>query len=933
VEVIKSFPSEELKEASQHEKDLARQALRSGHHDSAWKYLRQALSRLSSHSLGPAGTDLFVPSALEFSNLSFALGKGFNESVKFLQIAHNLAEESGDRRSRALIKMHLGRYYYFSERRHEALELLANGKEEVEELGDEDILTRAAEFLGFFYHIQGLFVEAMPHFERAARIYESEETGRILSPSGPMWLAYCAAYLGHFHQAIGTLNYYRTLALQRRDLSMAATIRAVLGVILLIIKKKDDASYHLCGALQEALKTQNDMALYFAQAGLAYHQFLEGHPREARDLLEKAFEKGAKVGLIRQYTTPHPLEELFEFNRLGLEPIPQFSFQKEVNRILGEPNIHLRGVALRLRAMDRVLRNVDGKRVEGDLIASEQYLVRSNDPIQLAKTRIEIARFELRRGNQEKALFYAQKAWQAFSGYWDEFYPDDLRTLLALKTSKPVNERSREELVERFLAMIQDLVPSAHLEELMTRLVLVTNRFFGAERGGLFWYARTVTKTKPTLRAACNLTQDEVFAEDFRSNLALVFKAYRENRPQVFRLDGSSNSTHKVKAILCLPFEVEGQTRGVIYHDNSYLNDCFDFLENQELVRVANSLTNYISRIHGYCQRLEQVVAERITQSKQAEQVEILANSPVMYKILAQVDRIAPSDSTVLILGETGVGKELLAHRLHAKSERRERPLVVVDPSTIPENLVESELFGHEKGAFTGADSRKRGRLEMADRGTLFIDEVGEIPMPIQVKLLRAVEKKTLIRLGGISPISSDFRLVAATNRDLGEEVAAGRFRKDLYYRLSVVPITLPPLRERIEDVPLLAHHFLRKYTAKYNRPGLRLSQREISRLMDYHWPGNIRELQNVIERAVLLSTDESLELNFALEKHSSLGYSFADNPTLDELQRRYIQYALEKTGGKVGGPRGAAEFLGMKRTTLQKRMKKLGLTWNREAG
>lgn len=923
---MNSFRSEQLIEASQLEKGLAHKALIAGDQKSAWKHLREVLVRLFSSSMDPACSDLFISSILEFSNLSFALGKGFNESVKFLQTACTLAEQLGDRRSRALINMHLGRYYYFAERRHEALALLGNGKAEVEELGDEDILAQSAEFLGFFFHIQGLFVEAKPHFERAAQIYESEGPGRILDPSGPMWLAYCAAYLGHFHQAIGTLEYYRCLALERMDRSMAATIRAVLGIVLLMIKRKDDASYHLRGAAEEAVKAQNAMALYFAEGALAYYHLLDGRPREARDLEEKTLLKAEKAGLVRQYATPHVLEKLFEFHRLGLEPIPGISFQGEINRNLHEPNIHLRGVALRLRAMERVLKDDDSGQIEADLTASEEYLARSGDPIQLAKTRLEMAHFKLRQGDQKKARLYAQKAWQGFSGYRDEFYPDDLRTLLDVRSSRGVDQGYRDELFEPFVAMIKDLVPSADLNELLARLVVATNRFFGAERGGLFWFSPQKTKAKPILRCACNLTQNEVFAENFRSNLALVFKAYRENRPQIVRLEGSSHRPHKVKAILCLPFKVKGKTRGVLYHDNSYLNGCFDFLKNQQLIRVANSLSAHIDQVYAYCQHLEQVATEKITQSKQADQREILTKSPVMYKILDQVDRIAATDSTVLILGETGVGKELLANRIHRLSKRRERALVVIDPATIPENLVESELFGHEKGAFTGADRQKTGRLEMAHQGTLFIDEVGEIPKSIQVKLLRVLQEKTMIRVGGIKSISSDFRLLAATGRDLGEEVAAGRFREDLYYRLNVVPITLPPLRERIEDAPLLARNFLSQYSAKYNHPALELKPHEESRLMAYHWPGNIRELQNVMERAVILSTGESLELNLPLENTSALGYPFADNITLDELQRRYIQYVLQKTGGKIGGLRGAAELLGMKRTTLQKRMKKLGL-------
>jgi transcriptional regulator with GAF, ATPase, and Fis domain len=297
-----------------------------------------------------------------------------------------------------------------------------------------------------------------------------------------------------------------------------------------------------------------------------------------------------------------------------------------------------------------------------------------------------------------------------------------------------------------------------------------------------------------------------------------------------------------------------------------------------------------------------------------------------MEALLGQVDQVAPTESTILVLGETGTGKELLAKRIHASSLRAAGPFMVVDAATIPENLLESELFGHERGAFTGADRQKIGRIELAHQGTLFLDEVGELPLSAQVKLLRALQEKTFSRLGGTRTIQSDFRLVAATNRDLGAEVAAGRFRQDLYYRLNVIPILLPPLRDRPEDIPLLAGHFLNRYAVRYKRSGLRLSPEQEKMLGRYPWPGNIRELKNILERAVLLSVADQLELALPADLTSGRENPFADNPSLDEIQRRYIDHILLKTSGRIAGPGGAAEILGMKRTSLYSRMRILGL-------
>jgi transcriptional regulator with GAF, ATPase, and Fis domain/tetratricopeptide (TPR) repeat protein len=920
-------PSEQEIEAIRIEVNLALKTLKNRDWELARTQLSHVFQRRGFRLVAHGCEAIFVEAALEYANLCFGEGKGFRDAAENLQRALVAAEHLGDRRARALIWLHLGRFYYFSERPHEALALFAKGMAEVEELGDEDILMQSAEFLGFYFHIQGLFVEARTYFEKAAQSYESGKAGRMSNPSGPIWLGYCTAYLGQFHQAIGTLDYYHRLALERADRSLATTIRAALGLVLLFIQKKDEAAFHLSGAWQDAIKTGNDLALYFVTGYLAYHHLLDGRAKESWELMRNNLIHGEKTGLVRQYASPFVLEMIYEYNRLGLDHLPGWDFHGQIEKHLEGPNVHLRGVALCLRAMDNASRNGDLQKIRADLMAGEELLLRSGDPIHLAKVRVEQARLALKEDEKEQARDYAQKAWHGFSGYGEVFFPNDLRCLLAVKNPHPNAREMREEFLDRFMTMIHDLVPSSDVEDILARAVAATNRFFGAERGGLFWFRHGKSAQAPVLRAAWNLSQREVLSELFKGSLALVIKAFRENEPQLVRMEGPRRSPHLIKALLCLPFEVDGQARGVLYHDNSYLNDCFDFLEKPLLIRLANSLSTYVGRIHEYSLKLEKSAANKINQDRPPYRAILVAGSPVMMDVLAQVDQVAGSDCTVLILGETGVGKELLAQRVHRQSGRRDDPFVILDATTIPENLVESELFGHEKGAFTGADRRKVGRLELAHGGTVFIDEVSEIPKSIQAKFLRVLQEKTLVRVGGMQTISSDFRLVAASNRDLAAEVAAGRFREDLYYRLNVVPVTLPPLRERLEDVPLLARHFLIRYTSKCGRASLELSPEDERQLMDYHWPGNVRELQNIIERSVLLSTEGYLELNLPVAKATHSRQFFTDHPTLDEMQCRYIRYALEKSNGKISGLGGAAEFLGMKRTTLQKRMKSLGLS------
>ena len=894
--------------------------------DTAWKYLYGVLTKLTNYGESREKDTLLVSTSLELANVSFLLGKGFSDLIIFLKTALEAAERIGDRRSHAMLNLHLGRLYYFGEQRQKAMETFDLGKSEVEDIGDEDLLIQASEFIGLYYFIQGIFTEALGYFEQATESFESENQGQVMNPSGPMWLSYSAAFLGQHHRAIGTLDYYRRHAVERGDRALATTLKAVLGIILVDINKNKEAAIHLSGALQEALQNRNDLGAYFAKGGLAYHHMVEGRVEDSKKWLTEAVRDGAASGLIRQYASPWILELLHEYNRHGLAPIPELNYYREISRILQEPNIHLRGVALRLKAMEAAKKGQNDRSIASDLEQSEAYLKRSGDPIQLAKTRLEMVRLKLRQKDNETARLLAHKAWKGISGYGNIFYPDDLRHLLVLKNDSKTDNHMSEELINMFTEMIKALVPSANLNELLTQTVKATNQFFGAERGAVFWFGHSGAHSGPVLRASCHLSDTDLSAETFKSNLALVFKAYRENKPQVIRPGHHSAIPGQSKAIMCIPFEINNRPYGVLYHDNSYLEDCFDNFDESQLLRIANSFTRYISQIRNFSQNLERKVIGQLRQFDQSERIKIVAQSAPMQKVLNQAKQISGSDSTVLILGKTGVGKELLARQIHDWSHRREQPMITIDPTTIPETLVESELFGYEKGAFTGADRQKRGRMEFAHKGTLFIDEIGEIPMTIQVKLLRVLQEKTLVRVGGTRTLSSDFRLIAATNRNLAEAVASGRFREDLYYRLNVIPITIPPLRERNDDALFLARHFLSLYSSRHNRAIPGLSKENEAVLLNYDWPGNIRELKNVIERAVLLSTDGKLDFNLSAKISLLAEHPFSDLPSLDEVQRRYIQFILDKTNGKMSGSGGAAEVLKMKRTSLYNRMKKLGL-------
>jgi formate hydrogenlyase transcriptional activator len=385
-----------------------------------------------------------------------------------------------------------------------------------------------------------------------------------------------------------------------------------------------------------------------------------------------------------------------------------------------------------------------------------------------------------------------------------------------------------------------------------------------------------------------------------------------------------------LKSICCLPLITRLHVLGTLNvgstRENAFSEADIDFLS-----QVAGQAAIAIENATAY-QEIAQL-KDRLAEEKLYLQDEIrtdrnfgeiIGDSPQFRNVLAQVETVAPTDASVLILGETGTGKELIARAIHDLSGRRERTFVKLNCAAIPTGLLESELFGHEKGAFTGAIMQKAGRFELANKGTLFLDEIGDIPLELQPKLLRALQEHEFERLGGTRTIKVDVRLVAATNRELAQMISERQFRPDLYYRLSVFPISVPPLRERADDIPKLVRYFTQKFARRMNRRVETISQETMDALIRYPWPGNVRELENLIERAVILTRGTTLQIPLTELRPATTDTTSA--LTLEAAERDHIRRVLEQSNGVVGGPNGAATKLGMKRTTLQSKMKKLGI-------
>jgi len=499
---------------------------------------------------------------------------------------------------------------------------------------------------------------------------------------------------------------------------------------------------------------------------------------------------------------------------------------------------------------------------------------------------------------------------------------------------KLARERDRCQLL---LEITHTLVTNLNLRELLSAISACLRRVLPHDAAGLALYDPAINKLRVT---ALDFPEH---ADVFIENELIELEGTPSGRAFTTRLPVLSGSDLSSDAFATRTGLKSGCKVPLISHDHvlgvlgvgrlsedSFTQEDVDLLTavgEQVAVAVENALAyREIDTLKNKLQEEKLYLQEEIRSEYNFE--EIIGTSPALKRALEDVQTVAPTDSTVLIFGETGTGKELIARALHNLSGRSDHPLVKVNCAAIPTGLLESEMFGHERGAFTGAVEQRKGRFELAHRGTIFLDEVEEIPLELQPKLLRVLQEHEFERLGSGKTIRVDVRILAATNADLAQMVAEKKFRSDLYYRLNVFPITLPALRQRAEDISLLVHFFAQRYAQQMKKPIKTIPAETLVQLTAYNWPGNIRELQNLIERAVILSRGSVLEVPLAELRKSANGTANQAGPlTLEAVEREHILKVLQEAGWVIGGDTGAAVRLGINRTTLNNRLRKLGIT------
>jgi formate hydrogenlyase transcriptional activator len=507
----------------------------------------------------------------------------------------------------------------------------------------------------------------------------------------------------------------------------------------------------------------------------------------------------------------------------------------------------------------------------------------------------------------------------------------------------------KNERLKMLLELTNHVVSNLELRDLLRAAAASTRRVMGCDGVGITLPDSDHTRLRiyaldfPLKDESINEeslvpVDDDVAAVVFRTG-----KLWCGSVQQARRLGMKDSGQPEVGTVCVLPLVSRGRVLGIFgvvkYQDNAFTGGDIEFLSqigNQVAIAVENALAfGQIRELKDQLSKEKLYLEDEIRTEMNFAQ--IIGNSSSLRRVLKQVETVAPTDSTVLIYGETGTGKELIARAIHDLSPRRSKPFVKLNCAAIPTGLLESELFGHEKGAFTGAIAQRIGRFEVANGGTIFLDEIGEVPLELQTKLLRVLQEREFERLGSSHTLRTDARLIAATNRDLEEMVSEQKFRSDLYFRLNVFPVHVPPLRERQGDIPLLVRHFTQQFSRRMKKVMDTIPSEAMDALCRYHWPGNIRELQNVIERAVIISTGPALRVDVSDLKFRKAGVPVEEatspkltNGTLQnvlkETQRQQILKALKECNWVVSGPGGAAAHLGMKRSTLQLRMQKLGI-------
>ncbi|VVS94397.1 sigma-54 interaction domain-containing protein [Desulfoluna spongiiphila] len=847
----------------------------------------------------------FLELVIAILGLSLYLARNLSLSIRLYFFANEIAIRIGDMRKRIILKLSEVLLDHFTGRSSlQALPSLMESQEAIDELGDNDILCIAAMFLSSLHFNQGDMKKTLRYYNEvdpASYVWNV----RYYKDLSGIYPSSAAHFLGKFHLAIGIAkSACRTAHLKGNELTEGWWCLQLTMVLGDAGCDRGQVERYLSRARSLLNPELHEMAYLFYLHVTACTHSRYGEMEKAFEALRAYYEffsscefEQTLFGRSRSY------ELCVDFFRRGYPPIPAVDVEAETRKNLNGGDKMMRGAALRQKALLAYDAGKPLPVVRQLLTESMEVFQEAGGVIRIPQTRQLLDRleaFEKEGGKERPRLFLEEIAWPEVKN----------------QAGQPGSGSLTQRCTRRFKKLTSHKDPSIFYRQLVTTI----QEEFQAERVILL---QGVEGGEVESVAGCNISREELEQGVCTSLLPLASQAIQ--RQEVARVNLESF------AAVAIPINTREKSTWVLYAESQETSG----LLGRAMEDMDENLALLISS-----EVRSAVILEASRQQPQYYPMPGDTSHEPFYGVsmaplLKKAAQAARTDATMLILGETGVGKELFARHIHTESGRK-GPFIPVHPASMAESLIESELFGHEKGAFTGATSQKVGFFELANQGTLFIDEVGEISLSLQVKLLRVLQNHKFTRVGGTKELLSDFRLIAATNRDLKQDVIDGTFREDLFYRLFVLPFTIPPLRDRAEDIVYLAQMFLTHFARRYGKTVLSLTPGQIADLQSRPWQGNIRELKGIMERAVILSSGNRLELFpvahdaavvASADRVAGAGADLFDGlPTLKELEARYLAHVLALTGGKVAGPDGLEGVLKTKRSTIYAKLKRHGL-------
>ena len=892
--------------------------LRQHHYDMAAEIYRITAQYCQKFRLS---RDIFARYTLELSRIDYLRGSNPVATAELQSAAlANISEPiTADE---ALLLMYAGLVQHFMGNEQEGHNMRQQGYEQIRRMNDRDLENSAIQLIGWHIYLQGRFNESIEFYEEMVLGVENRKNVEIAALAY-IPVIYSYMFRGEFYRGLILNEMICSFAIERNDHTTALLMRSIGERVR--VSANDDEKYGetLYRILAEATQRNFVWGQYYTLFTLCLYHFHLGQIKSCREDILLLNDLKAKNHIGRFYSSPFMLDVLYAIEQQGLDSVPGMSYEGEVLYQSTSFCIHLRGAALRHLALLKKERNAPLSEVLDLMEESIRWLTEAGNPIELGNSYVQMARITCGVGRVQLTRHYATLGKKAYGSHEKMYFPNELLNYVESDALDPG-------LDVQLRALNLELTHMVDAKALALRLLTQLGRILKVESGGFVVYYHD----SPTVVATQNIDRRQDDSAQLQRMMGWI--SYAKLHGEIFSRyqdDGGRGYFHPdfsdiPSFLIALPFYQNNEVRAIIYFESYYRNSSLSGEEKQCLDSFAQSVSLHMMAALFYKDEAlpesekTGMKATRQTRMESCEDI-CLGVSKEMYAVYNQISLIAPTQLPVLLMGETGVGKEVFAKEVY-RLWGHSGPFVKVNCSAIPETLFEGEMFGYERGSFTGAIKTHRGYFEQADDGTLFLDEIGELSLVSQVKLLRVLQEKEIRRIGGNQAIKVNFRLIAATNRDLRTEVELGTFRSDLYFRLGVLPVEIPPLRGRKADIAPLADFFLRKHEADMHLPICNLTADDMSRLMEYPWPGNVRELENAIQRGMLLAKNGYLELSSLTGLHRN--FPELKVKTLEEIEREHICKVLNHCGGKISGSNGAATLLGLKRTTLLSRMNKLGI-------